>query len=189
MDHFPQSLGGAFDLFTEWIQRELDLRAVILDCTEPYRRPCARHDNPDDRLLPAHACQASFPVERLNTTFHRAVPYGISCLCQKGLLDDPRDDVPPISTVRHRGDSKKPVYFTAQNTDSPPRLCAQHRRHPQPRPALFRERLVRLHLPASANGPVVEWDTLQAPNAAVFVAIVPTDTTVIYPCATAKRIL
>ena len=44
--HPHQDLGDNFDLIAAYALPELDLRAVILDCTEPFRQPVAKDPGP-----------------------------------------------------------------------------------------------------------------------------------------------
>ena len=47
-DLYPphQDVGDNFDLITAYALPELDLRAVVLDCTEPFRQPVAKDPGP-----------------------------------------------------------------------------------------------------------------------------------------------
>lgn len=183
--HPHQDPGDNFDLVAAYALPELDLRAVILDCTERYRRPYAHHDNPDYRDFAGPREPGIIPVEQLNYIFNRAVPYGIGCFRQMRSPGDPLDDIPRfqqrgieliLKTLR---ESEQKVHILSFG--SARNIAAAYNRAP----ALFREKLARLHLSAGADGPFLEWNVMLDPHAVV--CLLRSGLPVaIYPCATAK---
>jgi hypothetical protein len=68
-------VGDNFDLITPYALPEVDLRAVVLDCTEPFRQPVAKDPGPGLFPDPNGPREPGFiPVLQLNHLFGRNVP-------------------------------------------------------------------------------------------------------------------
>ena len=74
--HPAQDPGDNFDLLMAYALPNIDLKAVILDCTEPFRQPLAV--NPGEGLYPDDGGprEAGYtPMLQLNYIFDRTVPF------------------------------------------------------------------------------------------------------------------
>ena len=90
-----QDPGDNFDLITQFALHEIDLKAIILDCSEPFRRPIAYdagkvlypdRDGPRD--------PGFIPVCQLNYIFGRNVPVAAGPFSSMKNRDDKMLDVP-----------------------------------------------------------------------------------------------
>ena len=71
--HPPQDPGDNLDLIAAYALPEVDLRAVVLDCTAAFRKPVADFAGlPPDPSGPRDP--GFIPVTQLNYIFNRAVP-------------------------------------------------------------------------------------------------------------------
>jgi hypothetical protein len=100
--HPPQDPGDNFDLIAAYAIPEVDLKAVILDVTEKYRRP---PEGPRD--------PGFIPVLQLNSIFGRNVPCGTTPYLPMKSPDDQMLDAPSfqqagiellLETLRHAAD-------------------------------------------------------------------------------------
>ena len=88
-----------FDLVMGYALPEIDLKAVILDVTEPFRKPVA--DDPDfysDSGGPRAA--GIIPVMQLNYIFNRQVPFAVGPFNQ---MNDPGDKMLDIPGFQQQG--------------------------------------------------------------------------------------
>jgi pyrimidine-specific ribonucleoside hydrolase len=166
--HPHQDVGDNFDILAAYGIPELDLRAVILDCTEPFRQPVAK--NPGPGL--AEDCRGPrepgfIPVWQLNYIFGRNVPCATIPFARMKSADDKMLDAPPfqqqgieliLKTLR---ESAKPVHIVSFG--SARAIAAAYNREPE----LFRKRLARLHLCAGGSSPsapnYIEWNVALDP--------------------------
>jgi len=169
--HPPQDPGDNVDLVAAYALPEVDLRAVILDVTEPYR-----HDLPRD--------PGFIPVTQLNFIFGRNVPCAVTPFA---AMRDPEDrmlDAPAfqqagiellLETLRR---SREPVDITSFG--SARAVAVAYNREPR----LLREKVRLVHLCAGSSEPgFVEWNVALDPHA--FVRVLRSGLPVaIYPCAT-----
>ena len=118
--HPHQDVGDNFDVLAAYALPELDLRAVILDCTEPFRQPVAKDPGPG--LFPDASGPREpgfIPVWQLNSIFGRNVP---CATIPFGRMKSPGDkllDAPPfqqqgieliLNTLR---ESPEPVHIVS----------------------------------------------------------------------------
>lgn len=185
--HPYQDVGDNFDIVTAYSLPEIDLRAVILDCTEPFRQPVAK--NPGKGLFPdAHGPRdpGFIPVWQLNYVFGRDIPCATTPFVRMKSVDDKMLDAPPfqqqgieliLKTLR---ESVKPVHIVSFG--SARAIAAAYNRDP----ALFRKKLARLYLSAGGSSPpatnYIEWNVALDPLA--IVCLLRSDLPIaLFPCA------
>jgi hypothetical protein len=194
--HPYQDPGDNFDLITAYALPEVDLRAVILDVTEAFRRPVADHpvlyhdsNGPRDPGI--------IPVEQLNYMFDRNVPFATGPFSPLRSLDDKMLDVPAFQQqgvellIRTLRESSVPV--TIVSFGSLRVLAAAYNREP----ALLRDKVAQVHVSAGTATenfeygsskshneiPGGEWNVALDPLA--FIRIMRSGLPIIlYPCAT-----
>ena len=171
--HPPQDPGDNVDLVTAYALPEIDLKAVILDVTEKYRRP------PEGRR------DAGFiPVTQLNAIFGRNVPCAVTPYTRMKSPADKMLDAPAfqqnginllLQTLR---DSPRKVEIVSFGSARAIAVAFNRR------PDLLREKVRRIHLSAGASSPdFIEWNVALDPHA--FVRMLRSDLPIaIHPCAT-----
>lgn len=188
--HPHQDVGDNFDLLTAYALPELDLRAIILDCTELFRQPVATNAPRGLYPDPDGPREAGFiPVLQLNALFDRRVPFGTIPFALMKAADDPMRDAPAfqqqgidlmLETLRASRERVHIVSFGSARA-----IAAAYNRDPH----LFRNRLARLHLCAGAASPPVpgylEWNVALDPLAIVRLLQSPLPIT-LYPCAASE---
>ena len=95
--HPPQDFGDSFDLIAAHALPEVDLKAVILDCTEPFRQPVAKNPGRglfEDRNGPREP--GFIPVLQLNYIFGRNVPSATCPFVRMKSVGDKMLDAPPF---------------------------------------------------------------------------------------------
>ena len=181
--HPYEDPGDNFDLIAAYALPEVDLRAVILDCTAGFRKPVADHPglwaDPDGPRDPGF-----IPVTQLNFIFNRGVP------CATGpftMMKSPQDkmlDAPGfqqqgieliIKTLRESREPVEILSFGSART-----IAAAYNRDPK----LLMKKVRRIHLSAGASEPgFLEWNVKLDPQA--IVCLLRSKLPVaIYPCAT-----
>jgi len=181
--HPPQDPGDNFDLLAAFALPEVDLRAVILDCTEGFRKPVSDHPGMwKDSGGPREP--GVVPVTQLNYIFNRNVPFAVGPMAMmKGpgdrMLDRPGFEQGGIEllleTLRK---SSGPVHVLSFG--SARAVAAAYNRDP----GLFKSRLAALHLSAGAESrEFLEWNVQLDPQAIVALLRSPLPVA-IYPCAT-----
>ena len=182
--HPHQDRGDNFDLIAAYGLSQVDLRAVIFDVTDRFRRPFRNPDGAgyDDATGPREP--GFIPVQQLNTIFDRAVP----CACAPfGTMRDPEDPMNDTPTYQQAGidlivqvlrESKSPVDIVSFGSARP--IAVAYNRQPH----LLREKVRRIHLCAgTAPRGYLEWNVALDPHA--FVRLLRSDLPVaVYPCAT-----
>jgi len=172
--HPHQDVGDNFDLVAAYALPELDLRAVILDCTAEWRHRDGVRD------------PGFIPVWQLNYLFQRNVPCGVTPFAKMKTASDRMPDAPPfqqqgvellLKTLR---ESREPVHIVSFG--SARALAVAFNREPQ----LLREKLARIHLCAGGSSPPVpgyaEWN-VELDRQAI-VCLLRSDLPIaIYPCA------
>jgi hypothetical protein len=170
--HPHQDVGDNFDILAAYALPELDLKAVILDCTEPFRQPVARNPGvglAEDARGPREP--GFVPVLQLNYIFGRNVPCATIPFTRMKSVGDKMLDAPPfqqqgieliLKTLR---ESPKPVHIVSFG--SARAIAVAYNREP----ALFRTKLARLHLCAGGSSPpargYIEWNVALDPQAIV----------------------
>lgn len=168
--HPPQDVGDNLDLVSAYALAEIDLRAVILDTTEKYRR-----EGREAGLI---------PVAQLNAIFDRNVPcaptpYGAMKSPADKMLDAPAFQQSGVEllldTLRRSAVKVDVTVFGSARA-----VAVAYNRQPD----LLRARVRRIHLCAGASSPdFLEWNVVLDPQA--MVCLLRSDLPVaIYPCAT-----
>jgi len=158
--HPAQDPGDNFDLLMAYGLPNIDLKAVILDCTEPFRQPVAV--NPGEGLYPDNngPREAGYvPMLQLNYIFDRTVPFaaGPFYAMKKGnekMLDIPKFQQQGIELLI-KTLKESPVKIQILSFGSARVLAVAYNREP----ALFKKKVERIHLSAGASGPhFLEWN-------------------------------
>lgn len=184
--HPHQDCGDNFDLVTAYAMPEIDLRAVILDCTDRFRQKVADHANPDYRDATGPRDPGFIPVMQLNYLFGRDVPMATGPFSPMKSPHDTMMDVPAfqqnginliLEVLRNSDEPVQILSFGSART-----IAAAYNREPE----LMRQKVARIHL--SAGGypyGYLEWNVMLDPSAIVCLlrSGLPT---AIYPCATQK---
>jgi hypothetical protein len=170
--HPPQDVGDNFDILAAYALPELDLRAVILDCTEPFRQPVAKNPGAglaEDRRGPREP--GFIPVLQLNSIFGRNVPCATIPFTGMKSVDDKMLDAPPFQQqgieliLRTLREAAEPVHIASFG--SARAIAVAYNREPE----LFRKKLARLHLCAGGSSPAapgyIEWNVALDPLAIV----------------------
>ncbi|MCX8155381.1 MAG: hypothetical protein N3J91_02815 [Verrucomicrobiae bacterium] len=183
--HPPQDVGDNFDLIAAYALPEVDLRAVILDVTEGFRKPVA--DVPGmypDRNGPRDPGFIS--VLQLNFIFNRHIP------CAAGpftMMKTPADKMEAVPAFQQQGielilktlrESDEPIEMASFGSARP--IAAAYNRQPE----LFRRKLRRLHLSAGASEAGVEEWNVQLDRQAVVCLLRSKLPVAIYPCSGGK---
>lgn len=181
--HPPQDPGDNFDLIAAYALPEVDLRAVILDVTEGFRKPVAdvpgMYPDPDGPRDPGF-----IPVTQLNFIFNRWVPCAVGPFTQMRSPEDKMLDVPAFQQqgveliLRVLRESAEPVEVVSFGSARP--MAVAFNREPE----LVARKLRRLHLCAGSTEPgFVEWNVQLDPRA--FVRLLRSKLPIaLYPCAT-----
>ena len=185
--HPHQDCGDNFDLITPFALPEIDLKAVILDCTEAFRKPLAYdagkglYPDPDGPRDPGF-----IPVLQLNYIFGRNVPAAVGPFSN---MKDARDKMLDVPSFQQQG--VELILKTLRNSNEPVQIAsfgsarsiaAAYNRDP----ALFKKKVKQVHLSAGTSAPVyLEWNVALDSNAIVCLLL--SDLPVsIYPCAAAN---
>jgi len=184
--HPHQDPGDNLDLILPYaLREEIDLRAVILDCTDAFRKPVAEPYHAG--LWPdAHGPREPgiIPVTQLNHIFHRNVAFGVGPWRPMRSVDDPCLDAPPIQQsgieliLRTLHDSATPVDIAIFSSCRP--VAAALNRAPD----LFAKKCRRIVMSAGSDDPAyLEWNVCLDIHA--FVRLMRSDLPIdLIPCAT-----
>jgi hypothetical protein len=150
--------GDNFDLIAAFALPSVDLRAVILDATEPFRKPVA-----DDPILWHDPNGPREPglisVLQLNYIFDRNVPFAVGPFTRMKSLHDQMRDVPRfqqqgiellLKTLAESRANVDIVSFGSLRV-----IAAAYNRDP----ALFRKRVRRIHITAGSSTEHYEFGT------------------------------
>ncbi len=181
--HPPQDPGDNFDLIAAYALPEIELKAVILDVSEAFRHPVARHPGlGEDRDGPREG--GFIPVIQLNSIFGRNVPcavgpYRVMKSPQDKMLDAPAFQQEGIRLLlKTLSESPEPVTIVSFGSARPIAVALNRD------PALLRRKVRRIHLSAGASAPgYLEWNVLLDTNAMVCL-LRSTLPIALYPCAT-----
>lgn len=181
--HPHQDVGDNFDLIAAYALPEVDLKAVIFDVTDEYRKPVGQVAGlPADQVGPREPGYVA--VEQLNRIFDRAVPcasapFGMMRSPDDKMLDAPKFEQAGIDlllrTLRNSTQTVEIVSFGSAR----PVAVAMNRDM-----ELFRRKVGRIHLAAGSSQPgFMEWNVMLDPHA--IVRVLRSDLPVaIYPCGT-----
>jgi pyrimidine-specific ribonucleoside hydrolase len=158
--HPHQDEGDNFDIIAPYALPEIDLRAVILDCTQPFRQPVALDAGeglfPDDR---GPRDPGFIPVLQLNYIFNRNVPCAVGPFSPMKSPADPMVNVPGFQQqgieliLRTLRESKELVHI--MTFSSVRSVAAAYNRDPQ----LFKDKLALISMSAGASGSdFLEWN-------------------------------
>ncbi len=182
--HPYQDVGDNFDLITAYGLPEVDLKAVVFDCTGVFRAP--RVDAPPPGLAADENGPREpgfIPVLQLNYIFNRLVPCGSGPFTPMKSYQDTMRDVPPfqqqgvdllLAVLRT---NHEPVHILSFGSARP--IAVAFNRDP----ALFRKKVARIHLCAGATAPgFLEWNV--ALDRYAFVDLLRSQLPIaLYPCA------
>lgn len=181
--HPHQDRGDNFDLISAYSLPEVDLRAVIFDVTDRYRRPYQREGDP--YADPTGPREPGFiTVQQLNYIFNRDVPCAAAPFQAMRSPDDAMRDAPRFQTngidlmLRVLEESTEPVDVVSFGSARP--LAVAFNRAP----GLVKEKIRMAHICAgAAPAGYLEWNVQLDPHA--FVRVLRSDMNVaVYPCAT-----
>lgn len=181
--HPHQDVGDNLDLIAPYALPSVDLRALVLDVSEGFRKPVA--DHPGLHADPTGPRDAGFiPVLQLNSIFGRNVPAAVGPYAMMRSPEDKMETAPPFQQqgveliLRVLRESRDKVDIVSFGSARP--VAVAYNRDPR----LFHRKLRRLHLCAGASEPgYVEWNVALDPHA--FVRLLRSDLPVaLYPCAT-----
>lgn len=178
--HPYQDPGDNVDLLTAYALPEIDLRAVLIDVTEDYRR------QPQNDVSTVSGVELRepgvIPVTQCNYMFGRSVKYGIGPFRRmKSLYDDFKDVTGFMNAVdlllAELKRSTVPIHILCFG--SLRILAAAYNRNP----SLLREKTACVHISAGASGRFLEWNVLL--DRMAFVRIMRSELPInFYPCAT-----
>ena len=183
--HPHQDVGDNFDLVLPYaLNEEIDLRAVVLDCTERFRQARTDHPNPHYRDEHGPRDPGFVGVLQLNYIFGRDVPAGVGPFLPLRSPDDPATDAPAFQQqgveliLRTLRDADEPVDIAIFCSSRA--VTAGFNRDPE----LFRQKVRRIHLSAGGHPRgYLEWNVMLDPHA--FVGLLRSGLPIdIYPCAT-----
>jgi len=181
--HPPQDCGDNWDLIAAYALPEVDLKAVVLDCTEQFRKPVCDHPNPALRDNSGPRDPGFIPVLQLNYLFNRNVPAACGPFSamkspQDKMLDAPAFQQQGIELIL-KTLKESPEQVEILSFGSARAIAAAYNREPE----LFKSKLKLLHLCAGASSPdFLEWNVALEPQAIVCLLRSPLPIA-IYPCA------
>ena len=185
--HPPQDPGDNIDLIAAYALPEVDLRAVILDVTQRYRRPFTNGADPTFNDPAGGRDPGFIPVTQLNYIFDRSVPCATGPFASMRSPEDPMRDTPAFQQMGVEGmllslrQSNEPVEIASFGSARP--LAVAYNRDPK----LMREKVRRIHLCAGAAPAAgfIEWNVQLDVHA--FVRLLRSDLPIaIYPCGAEK---
>lgn len=193
--HPYQDPGDNMDLIMGFGLPDVELKAVLLDITDAFRKDTADHPTLwGDPRGPREA--GIIPVEQLNYIFNRKVPFAIGPLSMMKSEDDKmesynNDDLDAISLLfKILNESEEPIEILSFG--SARILAVAYNRNPE----LLKSKIAKIHLSAGTSSknhelgkdvgansiPGGEWNVALDPHA--FNRILKSDLNVaIYPCA------
>lgn len=192
--HPYQDRGDNFDLISGYALSEIDLKAIILDTTDAFRKKTA--DHPTLWKDPGGPREAGIiPVMQLNSIFNRDIPFAVGPMSMMRSPDDQMRTIPGFQQagidllIRTIEKSDVPVEIASFGSARP--LAVAYNR----RPDLFLKKVRMVHLSAGTAmndfGPITDHGSSLIPggewNVALdvyaFTRILRSDLSVsIYPC-------
>ena len=181
--HPHQDRGDNFDLISAYALPEVDLRGVVFDVSDRYRRPYQREGDP--YADPTGPREPGFiSVQQLNYIFNRDVPCAAGPFQAMKSPDDPMRAAPRFQIngidliLRILEESSESVDIVSFGSARP--LAVACNRAPE----LMKEKVRMAHVCAgAAPAGYLEWNVQLDPHA--FVRVLRSDMNVaVYPCAT-----
>jgi hypothetical protein len=182
--HPSQDFGDNFDLLAAYGLPEVDLKAVIFDCTGAFRASVAKDPGPGLATDDRGPREPGFvPVLQLNYIFNRNVPCATGPFSRMKSADDKMLDAPAFQQqgidliLKVLKDSPKPVHILSFGSARPIAVAFNRA------PALLRSKVAAIHLCAGASAPdFLEWNVALDRNAIVCLlrSRLPV---ALYPCA------
>lgn len=185
--HPAQDPGDNFDIIAAYALPEIDLRAVVLDATNRFRRPYAGDGDPTFRDTRGILRDPGFiPMIQMNNIFNRTVPFATGPFSVMRSPEDKMEHVPGfqqqgieliLKTLRESDELIEVLSFGSARS-----LAAAYNREPE----LLRSKVKEIHLSAgSTEDTYFEWNVLLDPHAIVCLlrSGLPM---AIYPCATGE---
>lgn len=162
--HPYQDPGDNFDLIMGYALPELDMKAIILDITDAFRKSVA--DHPTLWKDPRGPREAGFiPVLQLNYIFNRNIPYALGPLNQMKSEADKMLDIPLfeqegirlfLKTLRESKEKVEVLSFGSARI-----LAVAYNREPE----LLRKKIRLVHLSAGTASPAFKLGTDAGANA------------------------
>ncbi len=182
--HPFQDPGDNFDLLSAYALPEVDLKAVILDAHDSFRKPVSDHPvlHDSDKNGPRDAGFIS--VLQLNYIFNRNVPVAAGPFTPMKSPEDQMRDIPAFQQqgveliLKVLRESDEPVSILSFGSSRP--IAVAFNRDPE----LFRRKVSRIYWSAGSSSPgYLEWNVALDVNATLRLlrSTLPID---IYPCAT-----
>lgn len=165
-----QDVGDNLDLVAAYALPEIDLRAIILDAHDSFRKPVSDHP-----LLSKHYIDKDgprdpgfIPVLQLNYIFNRNIPAAVGPFT---MMKSPLDKMLDIPGFQQQGvelilqvlrESKEPVCILSFGSARP--IAVAYNRDPK----LFHAKVKQIHLCAGATSTdILDWNVGLDPNAIV----------------------
>lgn len=179
-----QDPGDNFDLLTAYALPEVELKAVILDAHEPFRKRVSDHPILHDSDKNGPRDPGFISVLQLNYIFNRNVPVAAGPFT---MMENPEDKMLEVPGFQQQGvelilkilrESPEPVTILSFGSARP--IAVAYNRNPH----LFERKVRRILLSAGSSSPgYLEWNVALDPNAIVRLlrSHLPID---IFPCAT-----
>lgn len=194
--HPYQDPGDNFDLIMGYALPELDLKAVIIEITDAFRKPVADHPTLwKDPRGPREA--GVIPVMQLNYIFDRHIPFALSPFEPMRSLEDKMLDAPKLQQegielfLQTLRDSKEPLEVVSFGSTRV--LAIAYNRDPE----LLRKKIRMIHVSAGTASPHYKLGRDQGANAIpggewnvaldvyAFIRVMRSNLPIaIYPCAT-----
>lgn len=178
--HPHQDVGDNVDIVSAFALPEIDLKAIIIDVTAPFRMPF----HVDAEFGPQYGPREPgiIPITQLNYLFGRNVPYGIGT---EKKLNSVTDDQPSESSFFN---GATVLLDALDKADEPVHILCFGSLRPLAVALNRNERLVKqktacIHVCAGSSGNYTEWNVRLDPLAYIRVlrSEIPID---LYPCAT-----
>jgi pyrimidine-specific ribonucleoside hydrolase len=158
--HPAQDVGDNFDLITAYALPQIDLKAVILDCTAPFREPLAKDIGEGLYPDPNGPREPGFiPVMQLNYIFDRNIPVAVGPFNPMQKTNDKMLALPEFQQngiallIQTLEDSPQPIHIVSFGSARV--LAVAYNRESD----LFRQKVERIHISAGASAPdFLEWN-------------------------------
>ncbi|MFB2118512.1 nucleoside hydrolase [Parapedobacter sp. 2B3] len=191
--HPHQDFGDNFDIITPYALPEVDLKAVIIDVTDEFRKPISSYGDKRGHFINLWGTDKGGPREpgiipliQLNYIFDKNVQFAIGPFIRMRTFGDKMDDIPVFQqsgvelllSILEESQDKVEIVVTG----SARVLAVAYNRNPD----LLLNKINRINLSAgSSSSKFQEWNVMLDPLA-INVLLKSKLPIVIYPCATEK---